>query len=151
MVIRKVKDNEMNCAMTLVWKTFLKFEASDCTEYGISEFRNLISSFDILRKLDIYGAFEDDKLLGVIGVRNKNYISLFFVDEKYQGHGVGRKLFDFVCENNNDGYIDVHSSIYVKEIYEHMGFECVGELEENNGMKYYPMRIEIDKKKRKNR
>ena len=67
-------------------------------------------------------------------------IAMYFVDENYQGRGIGRKLYDAVCGLNTDNYFTANASPYAKEIYEHMGFECQQEMQQVNGIKFYPMK-----------
>ena len=62
------------------------------------------------------------------------------VRPEYQGQGIGRKLYDTVCEANTDNFFTANASPYAKEIYEHMGFECQQEMQQVNGIKFYPMK-----------
>ena len=140
MEIRKIKKEELQETMDLAWKVFLKFEAPEYPEEGIEEFRRSIYDSEFVSKLEIYGAFEENKILGMIATRNMNHIAMYFVDENYQGRGIGRKLYDAVCELNTDNYFTANASPYAKEIYEHMGFECQQEMQQVNGIKFYPMK-----------
>lgn len=142
--IRKINNNELKEMIDLAWRVFLKYEAPDYSEEGILEFKKSINDPDFISKLEIYGAFEDDKLLGMIATRGINHIAMFFVDENYQGMGIGRKLYNYICELNKDNYFTVNSSPYAKGIYEHLGFVCLNNLQEVNGIKFYPMRGTIN-------
>lgn len=146
MKIRKITKDELVKTIDLAWKVFLKFEAPDYPEEGIEEFRKSIYDPEFVSKLEIYGAFEDDKILGMIATRNMNHIAMYFVDEKYQGQGIGRKLYDTICELNTDNYFTANASPYAKEIYEHMGFECQQDMQQINGIKFYPMKCIIQSK-----
>jgi GNAT superfamily N-acetyltransferase len=76
-----------------------------------------------MESLDMYGYYSDEKLIGVIAIRNKgNHIALFFVDGKYHIQGIGRKLFSYVLENSSSDEITVNSSPYAKEVYHRLGF-----------------------------
>lgn len=138
--IRKIKIDELDHTMKMVWKVFLKFEAPDYTEEGILEFKSCINDPKFISKLDMYGAFDDDKIIGMIATRDGSHIALFFVDEMYQGMGIGRELYDKICDENTFGYWTVNSSPYAKSIYEHLGFECLSDLQELNGIKFYSMK-----------
>lgn len=141
MLVRKINENELKETIDLVWKVFLKFEAPDYTKKGIEEFRSSINDSEFINKLEIYASFEDNKIIGTIATRNKNHIALFFVDENYQGKGIGRKLYDTVYRKNTDNFFTVNSSPYAKHIYEHLGFKCITEMQEVNGLKFYPMEL----------
>lgn len=140
MEIRKIEKSEMKKAIELVWKTFLEYEAPDYKEEGILEFKKTIENEIWLDERKFYGAFENNKILGVIATKNCNHIALFFVEGKYHRQGIGRKLFDKITEENKDNFFTVNSSPYAKEVYEHLGFEYISDEQEVNGIKFYPMK-----------
>ena len=145
MEIRKIELQNIDKALELIWKTFLVYEAPDYTEEGIEEFKKCIYNKEWLNKREFYGAYNDNNLLGLIATKDKSHIALFFVDGKYHKQGIGRKLFEKVLEENDKEYLTVNSSPYAKEIYEHLGFECDGDIECVNGLKFYPMTMKIKK------
>ena len=140
MEIRKIKDEEMPMALDLTWRTFLEFEAPDYTEEGIEEFRKSIYDKEWLAARDFWGAFDNEKLLGLIATKNYNHIALFFVDGKYHKQGIGRSLFNKICELNETGFYTVNSSPYAKGVYEHFGFEYTDSEQCVNGLRFYPMK-----------
>ena len=140
MEIRELRKEELNDAINLIWETFLKYEAPDYTEEGIREFKKTIDDEKWIGNKDFFGAFEGEKILGVIATKDFEHISLFFVAGEYHRQGIGRKLFNKVCELNKTGVYTVNSSPYGKVIYEHLGFECVDNEQCVCGMRFYPMR-----------
>lgn len=51
--------------------------------------------------LTAYGAFDDEKLIGIIATRNAgSHIALFFVDGAYHHQGIGRSLWNAILEEN---------------------------------------------------
>ena len=144
MEIRKILKEEMRDALDLVWKVFLEYEAPDYTEEGIEEFKRSISDTNWVNAREFYGAFNENELLGVIATKDISHIALFFVNGKYQKQGIGRKLYNKVESLNNKGYFTVNSSPYAHEIYKHLGFidtdieQCI------NGLRFYPMKKEIE-------
>ncbi len=140
MEIRKIKEDEMPKVLDLTWRTFLEYEAPDYTEEGIKEFKKAIDDKNWISERDFWGAFENEKLLGIIATKNYNHIALFFVDGKFHKRGIGRALFDKICELNTAGYYTVNSSPYAKGVYEHLGFEYTDSEQSVNGLKFYPMK-----------
>jgi GNAT superfamily N-acetyltransferase len=140
MVIRKINKDEMKEALNLVWAVFLEFEAPDYSEEGIKEFKKAIDDRNWISERDFWGAFENGELLGLIATKNYNHIALFFVDGKFHKQGIGRALFDKVCELNASGYYTVNSSPYARGVYEHLGFEYTDSEQSVNGLKFYPMK-----------
>lgn len=144
MEVRKVKKEEMSETLKLVWETFLKYEAPDYTEEGIREFKKTIDDISWIEAKDFYGIYdENNSILGTIATKDISHIALFFVDGKYHGQGLGRKLYEKVKSLNNKGYFTVNSSPYAHEIYKHLGFIDIDEEQCVNGLKFYPMKINI--------
>ena len=141
MEIRRIKEDEMQNALELVWKTFLEYEAPDYTKEGVQEFKNTIDDEKWIGDREFFGAFENDKILGVIATKNCNHIALFFVDGNYHRQGIGKQLYKVVCELNHCGYFTVNSSPYAHEVYKHLGFEDVSEEQEVCGMRFFPMKV----------
>lgn len=140
MEIRKITPKEQREALNLVWRVFLKFEAPDYTEKGIQEFKKSIDDESFIKALDIYGAFENHELLGVIATRNLNHIALLFVEGIHHKKGVGKALYKYVCDKNNSNFFTVNSSPYAKIVYEKLGFKYVNSEQIVNGIRFYPMR-----------
>ncbi len=143
MIIREIKDNEMADAIDLVWRVFLEFEAPDYTEEGIEEFRKAINDKDWVNKRDFYGAFEDNKILGVIATKDLNHIALLFVDGRYHRRGIGTKLYEKVRSLNTSNFFTVNSSPYAHEVYKHLGFIDTDREQCIHGLRFIPMRKEL--------
>ncbi len=141
MIIREIKKEEMKEALELVWEVFLKYEAPDYTEEGINEFKRSIDDIEWVSQRDFYGAFEDNKILGVIATKDINHIALFFVKGEYHKQGIGRKLYEKVKSINNEGFFTVNSSPYAHEVYKHLGFVDTDVEQCINGLRFYPMKI----------
>lgn len=139
MEIRKIKKQEMKKALNLVWNVFLEYEAIDYPQEGIDEFNKCLKDEKWVNEREFFGAFENDEVLGVIATKNKTHIALFFVDGEHHRKGIGRKLYNKVCEENNTNKFTVNSSTYAKKIYEKFGFKCLDGERSVNGMRFYPM------------
>ena len=112
-VYREVSGEEINNALDLAWKVFLKFEAPDYPKSGIEAFYESIHDEQYLSQLKIFGAYLEDALVGVMATRSQgNHVALFFVEEQYQRQGIGKGLFNLVKEYNTSGSITVNSSPY---------------------------------------
>ncbi len=146
MIIRSIKEEEMDTALKLVWEVFLEFEAPDYTEEGIALFKSSIDDREWINKRVFYGAYDDDNnLLGVIATFNTNHISLFFVDGKHHKLGIGRKLYDLVESLNKDEYFTVNSSPYAHNIYKHIGFIDTDVEQNVCGLRFFPMKKVLKK------
>lgn len=136
MEIRKIKDYELNTALDLVWKVFIKYEAPDYGEEGVEEFRKSVWNKEYLNMLEIYAAFDGEKMVGVIATRSQGtHIALFFVDGEYHRQGIGKALFNKIRRNR----MTVNSSPYAQEVYHHLGFRDTKPQQSVNSILFTPM------------
>lgn len=142
MEIKKVLQSEKADAMSLTWDVFLEFEAYDYVREGIDEFYNFING-NYINTLEIYGAYENRKIIGIIATRNEgNHIALFFVDGKYHRQGIRRKLFEEVLKNSTSEIITVNSSPYATAVYHRLGFVDTDKEQTKEGMRFTPMKYQ---------
>ena len=148
--IRSVTDDEWPEAMGLAWHVFLIFEADDYSEEGVRNFYRFVTDRILFRmfkagQYQLFGYFIEDKLVGIISLRNENHISLLFVDEKHQNRGIARSLLEFV--NNylltelGKQEVSVDSSPYAVDFYHRMGFIDTDREITKNGIRYTPMKF----------
>lgn len=142
MILRLLSEKETDPALELAWNVFLRYEAPDYSQEGVDEFKRSIRDPEFVRKLRFYGAFDGEELVGVLATRSSgDHIALFFVTEKLQGQGIGRKLFDMVVKENTSGKMTVNSSPYALRIYRHFGFVNTDMEQVTNGIRYTPMEL----------
>lgn len=80
------------------------------------------------------------RLIGIIGIhREKQHISLFFVQKQYHRQGIGNSLFNYMMEYYKFTRISVNSSTYAVPFYQSLGFKVVGDKECNKGIVSVPM------------
>lgn len=90
-----------------------------------------------------YYVIEDGKVIAGLGVIENDFhkrkdlrpnICAVYVKEEYQGKGICRSMFNYVCDDlkNNEIY-DVYLITTHTELYEHLEFEYIGDIEEDDG------------------
>ncbi len=137
--IRWASPEDWQPTIEMVWKTFMKYVAVDYSEEGIQNFKDFLQDGRIYQMF-LHGAYlvmialDGDRVIGVITVRNRNLISLLFVDEKYHHLGVGstliRKMGEYLKNSRSEVFVSVKSSPYAIGFYRSMGFhECSPEQE----------------------
>lgn len=89
--IRKIEEPEIENALELAWEVFVEFEAPEYAQAGIDEFHNFVTEGWKNAGMTFYGAFEDGRIIGMLALRPRRHISLFFVGKDYQGKGVGKE------------------------------------------------------------
>lgn len=146
--IRKIQRSEYKKAMDIAWKTFLEFEGEVYTREGVKSFYDFISDpllerMFLLGEYLIFGAFWDDKMVGIAGIRNKNHLSLLFVDKEYHNMGVGSALvfsaFRYSMENYKEKQFTVNASPYALGFYHRLGFQDTSQQVVRDGVIYTPM------------
>ena len=148
-IIRPVREDEYDDAMELAWQVFQLFNAPEYTEEGAVKFRQFLKD-EIIHKLfyageyRIFGFFVDDVIEGMISLRNKNHISLLFVDRDYQNEGVGFRLLTYLSqyclEWEEQSCITVNSSPYAVGFYHKFGFCDTDVPQFVDGISYTPMK-----------
>ncbi len=145
--VRSIVDGEWENAMGLAWKTFLKFEAPEYSQEGIDNFQDFITD-QMLRRMfllgeyRVYGAFYRGELIGIVSLRNKEHISLLFVDENFHRCGVATKLMEQMksLEKELGGYrLTVNASPYAVGFYHKTGFVDTDIEQTKDGIRFTPM------------
>ena len=137
---RPLLPDEIPAAIELVWEVFLRFEAPDYGREGVQTFRNFLDGKEGNEPLCWYGVFENGHLVGVLAMRAKGHISLFFVQETYQGKGYGRQLFERMTRDYDEKSFTVNSSPYALPIYQKLGFTAADAEQCSNGIRFTPMK-----------
>lgn len=147
-LVRSAYRDEWDDAMALAWRTFMQFEARDYTAEGIKSFQDFITDTTLYRMFvmgayQLFCAFEDKRLVGMISLRNETHISLLFVDPAYHKRGIGRALIDYVGKYVllEEGFhvITVNAAPYAVGFYHKLGFGDTGSEMTNDGIRYTPM------------
>lgn len=148
---RSVRANEWNDAMSFVWRIFTQFNAPEYSKEGIENFYAFLTN-PLLEDMFLegtyitYAAFDDGEIVGFAGSRNRNFLSMLFVDENYHHQGIATALVDYMAENmRNTGcrVMQVKSSPYAVGFYMAYGFIATDLMQNNNGIKTLPMELKL--------
>ena len=150
--IRSAYREEWEEAMALAWKTFLRFEADVYSTEGVQNFENFITD-TTLHRMFVMGAYQmfvaldQDRIVGMITLRDSKHISLLFVDEKYHRRGIGRALMKYLTEymvkEMGIRQVTVNASPYGVEFYHKLGFRDLRPEERKDGIIYTPMELKF--------
>jgi ribosomal protein S18 acetylase RimI-like enzyme len=150
--IEKYQSGQEIMIYQLIKRVFDEFVSVDYCEEGNRFFYDWIQPSKIAERqhnrINCWVAFVDLELVGMIEIRDNSYISLLFVDKEYQGQGIAKRLFDESLEeiSRRDSKPDkfyVHASPYSVPIYKKLGFLETDGIQEENGIKYFPMEMII--------
>lgn len=138
----------------LIKKVYDEFVSMDYSEAGNRFFYDWIEPSKIAERQknqrNILVAVADAAIIGMIEIRDNKYISLLFVDKTYHGKGIAKKLFQEALKNclQKDPGLEkfyVHASPFSIPVYEKLGFVGTDIMQEENGIRYLPMEMVINK------
>lgn len=154
-IIRKITSNEVEDAMNLALEVFMQFEAPDYGPRGVYTFKkDIVQNEEYIKnaklgKCPIYGAFVDDKIVSIIGMRsNKTHINLVFTKKEYHRRGIAKSIFNYLLNDIINGNpaleeITLNSSPYGLPFYLALGFIPLSDEQEINGIRFTPMKYII--------
>lgn len=146
--IRWAKVEEWEPMMKMVWRTFLRFEAKDYTDEGIHNFLDFITDEKLFHSFlqgsyQVMVALDGQAVVGMASVRNRNHLSLLFVDEPYHRQGIGRELLrrfcDYLQKEEGEPYMSVKAAPYAVKFYQKQGFMAVSPEEQVGGIRVTSM------------
>ena len=147
-LIRPLGPADLPAAMQLVWQVFLAYDAADCSDEGIEEFRTTIALPEMRKRMAdqeawLWGCFDGPRITGVIATRKPCHIMLLFVDPAFHRQGIARALVDAVMQSYRsytaEQMLTVNASLYAAEIYQKLGFTASAEPQFCNGIRFVPM------------
>ena len=143
--VRPLTEQEVPAALALAWRVFNEFEAPDYSDEGVDEFYKALHDEEYLSGLAYFGAFDREKLVGMLTVRKeRGHICFFFVDGKYHRLGLGTKIFDCLKEKELKRSYTVNSSPYGLPFYSFLGFQATDSEQTVNGIRFTPMKYQSE-------
>lgn len=146
--IRWAKVEDWEPAIKMIWRTFLRFEAADYTEEGIKNFLDFITDEQLFRSF-LQGSYQmmvatcGERIVGAASVRNRNHLSLLFVDEAYHRRGIGGALMERLCNylknEAGENCMTLKAAPYAVDFYHKIGFQDVSPEEEVGGIRVTSM------------
>lgn len=84
----------------------------------------------------------NNKIVGMMEVKENNHICLFFVDPDHHKQGIGKKLIDEIVKSlkEKSDFITVNSSTFAENIYRGYGFNRTDKIQEKDGIIFVPMK-----------
>ena len=147
-VIRPLRKDETDAALQLAWKVFTEYESPVYGPEGTAEFRKTLDNEEYLAGIRYYGAYDGDRMTGMLGIREeKAHICFFFIDGEYQRRGIGTGLFRRMREDFPDRTITLNSAPYGLPFYKALGFEPADREQTVNGIRFTPMVFNVQERK----
>ncbi|MGI9278308.1 MAG: GNAT family N-acetyltransferase [Endozoicomonas sp.] len=143
LVIEPVSPEDINEIESLVRRTseqdiFPLFSDEGRNTFSHSIAQDTRTIFDSHRFYTVK-AMEENRIIGVAALRDKNYMTTLFVDKSYQNKGVGKGLLNHVLEHSEGESVSLRASINAISFYQHQGFEATGPEGNVKGVRFLPM------------
>ena len=129
MLIRKFQKGDEHRISQIVIDCLDNVLTKNSEQLEIEKFKEYYTPDNILIRSyeeNIFLAY-DSIIKGVIGIK-ENTITLFYVDPRFMGKGIGRSLFEHVKQEiikKRYEKIDTGSSLYAVPVYERFGFKIL--------------------------
>lgn len=149
---RLMKRGEENEVCDLVLRVFDEFVAPQFSQEGRQEFRSYDDPHLLLLRSRwnhfVLLAVSQKEIAGMIEMRDDGHITLFFVDKRFQGSGVGGELLRralAICRRRNPEIttVTVNSSPNAVGIYDRLGFRRAGPKLDENKIRFVPMVLDL--------
>lgn len=147
-----MQKGQENSVIEITREVFDEIVAPQYTQEGIDEFYRFASVESLCKRnqsdhFTIIAANED-KLSGIIEVRELKHISMFFVKKELQNKGIGKALFknalnEILKRNPEVKLLTVNSSLNAVDAYKRLGFETLDNEQCFNGIKFIPMELKL--------
>jgi len=149
---RYMRPGEETEVCDLIIRVFKEFVAPEFPQRGVQEFLDYVKPDSLLKRSQanyfVLVATAQDRVVGMIEVRDNNHISLLFVDKPFLRRKIGKQLLRRALEiclsrQPDTSEVSVNSSPYAVHIYEKLGFRPKGPKQIVNGVCFVPMALEL--------
>jgi GNAT superfamily N-acetyltransferase len=151
LILRPMEAGEETETCKLVVRIFDDLVAPVYSQEGVNEFLEYARPDAFLRRLQrnhfVLLATVQDRIVGMIEIRDNSHVSLFFVDRSFQHKGIGRELLRRaleVCQGHESELreVTVNASPNSVQIYARLGFRPTRSEQVVNGIRFTPMTLE---------
>jgi len=149
--IRLLDGEDLQQGLALVWEVFSHDLAPECTDTGIEEFWHAIDFEYLLHRmgdgtLRFWGAFDGERPVGLIALRELTHITLLFIESEYQFQGAGTALLKKALLDCKDldpaiDRVTVEALGQSRGFFETLGFRVTGDDNMEDGILKTPMEI----------
>jgi len=152
-LIQEYQKGQETAIHQLIKKVYDEFVSVDYSDEGNLFFYDWIQPSKIAERqqnqINLFAAFVDSQLAGMIEIRDNKNISLLFVDREYQGRGIAKRLFlesIKMCIQREPALkiFYVNASPFSIPVYKKLGFIETDVMQMQFGIKYLPMEMKIN-------
>lgn len=147
-----LRPEEAGVVAALVEVSFRRYVAPYFGSQGEATFLSYASADGLRERLALghwsLVAYQDQRPVGMIEVRDNCHVALFFVTPDRQRQGIGRQLLEHAlteCRRRRPGLcaVDVNASPNAVDAYRKLGFRATDSFQEQDGIRYRPMQLTL--------
>lgn len=151
---RWAREEDWRGAVTMIWKSFMESEGKEYSREGVKSFFEFITDDDIYKAFLVGSyqmllALDGTRIIGAATVRNRNRLSLLFVDGEYQRQGVGQTLVELFCgylrDELGERELVVKAAPPAVGFYQKLGFAVTDAQQDYAGIRVIPMERRLEK------
>lgn len=152
MIVRAIEPSDIGPVAKLLAELAVEFIIGDFDPAAQAHFLAKNNAAEIRGFIDrgfrYHVAESEGRLAGFVGVRDNSHLYHLFVAKSLQRRGIGRMLWEFAKRDcwrrGHRGAFTVNASSNAVPAYERLGFVRNGAMQDSNGIRYNPMRLEPD-------
>ncbi|MBW9259792.1 MAG: GNAT family N-acetyltransferase [Candidatus Thiodiazotropha sp. (ex. Lucinisca nassula)] len=140
--------SDVTVVTRIVVSAFAESVARGLSQEGIDTFYDLSTPEAFSKRLTehnkLFVCEDQDEILGMIELKEGRHVAMLFVSPDCQKQGIGRKLVSAALKYSRVRSVTVSASLQSVPVYTKYGFCVVGEEEGKEGLRYIPMKIDLD-------
>lgn len=121
-IIKKIIFEEIEQVIDLIYITTVQNDTSEIIKNNKKLFSSMFK--ESYNDMELFGYYIDNKIVGVIGIEDSNYIPILYVKKEYQNLHIGTYLLEYVKNYLQDktALLEVCSVKKAIRFYEQNGF-----------------------------
>jgi GNAT superfamily N-acetyltransferase len=152
--IRRFRASDTKAVVQMISETFTRFNAPDATPEGARWFLESLKNTHNIRTRFLqspicYVACRGSRIVGMVRGRTTTGLNTLFVDGRYHGKGIGRRLverFERDAAKTGTKVIKLGATMHAVPFYTRMGFKKTTGVRNHHGIKVQPMKKALAKK-----
>ena len=135
-MIRKVKATDYPRLME-IWESAVSSTHDFLKEEDFLYYKEQLPVY--FQHVTLFGFEQEGILIGFMGIAEGN-LEMLFIDNKYRGAGIGKKLITYAIDNLQVTKVDVNEqNVQAVDFYEYMGFNIYKRSNLDGEGKEYPI------------
>jgi len=143
--IRPARPDDLAAISAICMAAFHEAVAPSLSAQGVATFTKVAAADAFAERLQgdnhMLVAEREDRIVGVIELKEGRHLAMLFVAPACQGQGIGHALLQAVLPQLRTPAMSVRASLNAVPTYQRYGFVIDGEVGEFNGLVYQPLSL----------